>query len=188
MDRFAARSDAELLATSPETTDPFIELYRRHSEDLIRYFMRRTGCAQTAADLTAETFAQALASRKRFRDTGAPGRAWLFKIASRQLSRFIRTEKVSERARRRIGIERIELGSAELERVEQMLDLEPMTSALRAALSTLPASQLEAVTLRVADGLPYREVAERLGCTEGAARVRVSRGLVSLSACLGEPT
>ena len=42
-----------------------------------------------AADLTAETFAAAHASCKRFRDVGAPAQAWLFTIAPRQLSHFI---------------------------------------------------------------------------------------------------
>jgi DNA-directed RNA polymerase specialized sigma24 family protein len=32
--------------------------------------------------------------------------------------------------------------------------------------------------------LPYREVAKRLGCSEGAARVRVARGLARLAEIL----
>jgi RNA polymerase sigma-70 factor (ECF subfamily) len=48
---------------------------------------------------------------------------------------------------------------------------------VRAALSGLPEDQREAVTLRVIEGRPYREVAEELGCTETTARARVSRSL-----------
>lgn len=177
-------SGAELIA-SIDDGGAFGELYERHVEDVLRFFLRRTGCAQTAADLTAETFAAALVSRRRFRDTGAPGRAWLFKIANRQLSRFVRTEVVSERARRRAAMQPLVLGEDDLERVERMVDFESLGEEVRAAVGTLPSSQSAAVLLRVGEGLPYGEVADQLGCTEGAARVRVSRGLSALADQLG---
>lgn len=176
-------SDAELIVSGGE--DTFAELYERHADDVLRYFVRRTGCGQTAADLTAETFAQALASRRRFRDVGAPGRAWLFKIAQRQLYRFVRTEKVSERARQRVGLQRLVLADDDLERVERLVDFDALGGRVRDAVTSLPVTQSDAVMLRVAEGLGYREVAVRLGCSEGAARVRVSRGLSALADELG---
>ena len=39
---------------------------------------------------------------------------------------------------------------------------------------------------RITNGLPYTEVASQLGCSEGAARVRVSRGLSTLAHQLGD--
>lgn len=177
-------SDAELIGNTDGDETPFARLYERHAQDVLRYFMRRTGCPQTAADLTAETFAQALGSRRRFRDTGAPGRAWLFKIAQRQLSRFIRTEQVSDRARRRLGMRRLVLSDTDIDRIEELADFAQVRQVVRDAIGALPAVQSEAVLLRVGDGLPYRDVARRLGCSEGAARVRVSRGLHTLAEVL----
>ncbi len=176
-------SDAELIACGEG--DAFTEPYERHVDDVLRYFVRRTGCGQTAADLTAETFAEALASRTRFRDVGAPGRAWLFKIARRQLSRFVRTERVSDRARKRAGMQRLVLAEDEIERVERLVDFEALGDRVRAAVAELPSSQSEALKLRVGEDLAYQEVANRLGCSEGAARVRVSRGLSALADELG---
>ena len=49
------------------------------------------------------------------------------------------------------------------------------------ALAQLSPKVRDAVLLRVALDLPYEVVAEQLGCTVGAARVRVSRGLEHLS-------
>jgi len=180
------RSDAELIASTDSSGDAFSALYERHVDDVLRYFVRRTNCAQTAADLTAETFTAALISRRRFRDTGVPGRAWLFKIAQRQLGRFIRTEAVSKRARRRLGVEIVALSDLDFERVEQLVDFEPIARAVRDAIQTLPTNQSAAVRLRVAEGRSYGDVAARLGCTEGAARVRVTRGLSTLADQLGE--
>jgi hypothetical protein len=36
------RSDAALLLASRDDPAAFVELYRRHAEDLLRYFARRT--------------------------------------------------------------------------------------------------------------------------------------------------
>lgn len=177
-------SDAKLIA-SVDGEGSFAALYERHVDDVLRYFVRRTGCGQTAADLTAETFAEALGSRRRFRDTGAPGRAWLFKIAQRQLSRFVRREVVSERARRKVGIDRLVLGEDDLDRVEQLIDFEMTGAAIRDAMDELPAAQSEAVLLRVGQAMSYREVASKLGCSEGAARVRVTRGMTALAEQFG---
>jgi RNA polymerase sigma-70 factor (ECF subfamily) len=56
-----------------------------------------------------------------------------------------------------------------------------MRPALSAALEQLPRATARAVALRVTDELPYAEVAAQLGCSEGAARVRVMRGLDQLA-------
>lgn len=61
----------------------------------------------------------------------------------------------------------------------------PLLVALTHALAGLPASQVDTLRLRVMEDLPYSEVARRLGCSEGAARVRVSRGLARLHQELG---
>jgi hypothetical protein len=43
----------------------FSTLYRRHAEGVLGFFSRRTSEPQAALDLTAETFAQAFAGRRR---------------------------------------------------------------------------------------------------------------------------
>lgn len=179
-------SDAELLTSTDDGADAFGTLYERHVEAILAYFMRRTGCAQTAADLTSETFAAALVSRRRFRDTGAPARAWLFKIAQRQLSGFVRSEQVSDRARRKLGMRPVLVTESELEQIERLADFSGLRPAITEAVDKLPTAQADAVRLRVGEELSYREVATRLGCSEGAARVRVSRALTTLADQLGE--
>lgn len=183
---FDAVDDAGLLSACRPGLEPFAELYRRNAEPILAFLHRRTGCPQTAADLTAETFAAAFASRRAYRDTGAPARAWLFTIARRQLAHFVRHEKVRAKYRHRLGVDPITLSDSDIERVETLADLEPLRRALRDAVARLPHGQAEAVRLRVADSLPYAEVATRLGCSQGAARVRVSRGLTHLADLMEE--
>lgn len=180
-------SDAELLVSAATDREAFAALYERHCETVLGYFYRRTRCVETSADLTAETFAAAFSSRRRFRDIGAPGLAWVLTIARRQLSHFIRHEQVADRHRRRLGMAPIELTETDYERVERLLDRSADRDRLMAALSALSDREAEAIRLRVIDELPYAHVAEQAGCSEGAARVRVSRGLSRLADVLEVP-
>ena len=180
------RSDTELLLASRAEPVAFVELYRRHAEDVLRYFARRTLDPEAAAELTAETFAEAYASRRNYRDTGANGVAWLYGIARHQLGRFFRTGTIDAAARRRIGLSREALPGDDYERIEELVDLAPIREALIDALETLREDQRDALRLRVIDGLGYEEVAKRLGCAEAAARQRVSRGLRRIALVLQE--
>ncbi len=179
--RNAARTDAELLRASGRDPQAFGAFYDRHAAAVLAYFQRRVACPHSAADLTAETFAAAFLARKRFKETGAPGTAWLFTIAKRQLSGMIRRQQIDARARRRLGVDRVQLNDDALARIEELADLAPVAAALELAIEQLPPESIEAVRLRVQEELPYAEVAERLGCTEGAARVRVARALSQLA-------
>ena len=179
-------TDAVLLSRSGDDPAAFGTFYRRHVDAVLAFHYRRTGSAATAADLTAETFAAAFLARRRFRPGPAPARAWLFGIARRQLGKFVRRQRVADRARRRLGVPRIEPAAADLERVEALVDLAPLALALNEAVASLPETQAQAVRLRIGEERSYAEVAERLGCSEGAARVRVSRALTTLAELMGE--
>ncbi|MFS8096750.1 RNA polymerase sigma factor [Lentzea alba] len=178
------RSDAQLLAAAGEDAEAFGVFYDRHVRVLLGFFYRRTLCAEMAADLTAETFAAAFINRRRYRDTGAPTRAWLLGIGRRELSRALRKQRVETRARERLGLPRLEVDDQSLERIEELVDVTPLVTAVKQALSSMSPKLADAVLLRVAHDLPYEEVAARLGCSEGAARVRVARGLARLEELL----
>lgn len=169
--------DVELILRSRQEPELFGVLFERHAEHLLLFFARRTLDAEAAAELVAETFAEAFSSRARFRDQGVDGAAWLFGIGRNLLSRYFRDGAVEARARRKLAMPERTVGESDYERIEELIDFEEVRSEVRAALSDLPDEQRDAVTLRVIDGRPYREVTEELGCTEVAARARVSRGL-----------
>jgi RNA polymerase sigma-70 factor (ECF subfamily) len=178
------RSDAELLQASFDDPEAFGAFYDRHVAAVVSFLVRRTGCAQLAADLTAETFAAAFVTRRRFRKSATTGLPWLLGIARNKLADSLRDERVEDRARRRIGLERTELDDRSLERIEELGELETLRVAVEEALAGLTPSVAEAVKLRVVRELPYVEVARHLGCSEGAARVRVARGLSAIAETL----
>lgn len=172
-------TDAELLAS--DRMEDFGFLYDRHVGAVLGFLYRRTADPDTAADLTAETFAQAFLSRRRFRDPGNGARAWLLGIAHHQLTRTLRRRRVEDRARRRLGMERVPMDEVSYERIEELADFTPVREAIREAMGHLSPRLAEALTLRIGLELPYNEVARRLKCSPASARVRVARGLARLT-------
>lgn len=180
--------DAALLVASLTDPSAFATFYRRNLDTVLGFFYRRTGCAQTSADLAAETFAQALASLPRYRPERGPATAWLIGIARNQLRHYLRRRRTAHAARVRLGLPaRVELHDDEQHAIEDRFDAELRREPLAEAWAQLSPSMAQAVRLRVVEGLAYREVAARLGCSEGAARVRVSRGLSRLADAMGAP-
>jgi RNA polymerase sigma-70 factor (ECF subfamily) len=181
-------SDAQLLALSGGLPEAFGVFYSRRCEAVLAYCYRRTGCAQTAADLTAEVFAAAFVKRQSFRDTGAPGLAWLYGIAARQIGSFARHRRVADRYRRRFGLPSLVVADDDLNRIEDLVDLSAVRDALDRAVAALPPGLAQAVQMRVCDERSYPDIAAALGCSEGAARVRVSRALSRLADAMEVPT
>jgi RNA polymerase sigma factor (sigma-70 family) len=105
----------------------------------------------------------------------------LFGIARNVLRSSIQRERVETEARRRLGIEVRDL----------VVDadvgwLVAGDDEMQAAVAQLPEGERAAVTLRVVESLSYADVADRLACSEAAARVRVHRGLSRLRATFKE--
>ena len=169
--------DVGLIVRSQREPEVFGVLFERHAEPMLAFFARRTLDPESAAELVAETFAEAFASRGRFRDQGADGAAWLYGIGRNLLSRYFRNGAVDARARRRFGMPERTVGESDFERIEELIDFAEQGDRIREAMAGLPEGQREAVRLRVIDGRSYRETAEELGTTEIVARARVSRGL-----------
>lgn len=158
-------------------------LYKQHRDELLAYLARRTADPEVALDLLAETFAQAVASQKSFRPGGDPV-GWLYGIAKKQLALFYRRGRIEQRGLKRLGIEREAPSPEVLAEIAHRAGLEQLRTELQAAMAALSPSTRDAVQLRVVDELSYGDLAGRLGISEGAARVRVSRGLATLAGAL----
>jgi RNA polymerase sigma factor (sigma-70 family) len=161
--------------------EAFEALYDRTAERLLLSLTRRTQDTEVAGELWAECWAAAFTRWPACRATGPDGEeAWLFSIARRRLGNYWRTGNIERRALERLRWS-IPAGSpAEDEELARIAELDALRDALSLALAALPARRRRAVGLRIIDGLSYREVAARLGCSEDAARAQVSRGLRQL--------
>jgi RNA polymerase sigma factor (sigma-70 family) len=168
------RSDADLLQGDARA---FAAFYRRHEDGVLGYFLRRTGQAELAADLTAEVFARALAGRGRFDGDRGEAGAWLFGIARHLLVASVEGGRVEDDVRRRLRMEVVAIDDDAIARINALAG-EPASRAL----ATLPDDQAVAVVGRVIEEREYGELAQSLRCSESVVRQRVSRGLRALRA------
>jgi RNA polymerase sigma-70 factor (ECF subfamily) len=183
------RPDIELVAAAlAGDGEAFGAFYRRHVRRITAFHLARTHEAQDAADLTAETFAAALGGLDRFDAARGEPVAWLFGIARNRVAALRRRGAVEDRARRRMGLARMELDDAALEQVESTASAELVRVELREGFDALPPDQRDAVVLRVLLDHDYAEVASASGVSEAVVRKRVSRGLAAMRARLAGRT
>jgi RNA polymerase sigma-70 factor, ECF subfamily len=175
------RGDHELLRAARDDPEAFGEFYRRHALFVERWIRRLTPDLATAADLTAETFAQALVGLSRFRgSTDEEARSWLYAIARNLVRRYHRRGRVELATCHRLGVQ-LDHDSDELASIESQLDAGLIASDLAQAVDSLPQTQRRALQLRVVHEMGYDEAAALMGTTEQNARIRVSRALKALS-------
>jgi RNA polymerase sigma factor (sigma-70 family) len=170
------RTDAQLLSAAETDAHAFREVYDRYAAAIHRFHLGRTRAPDTALDLTAETFAQAWLSRGRFRDVaGGSAAPWLFAIARHVLVASVRRQRLERSACERLGILfAVDRADTPTEPSEVWLE------GLDEAFASLAPNVQEAIRLRVVDDLSFEDVADLMGTSSGAARVRVHRGLAAL--------
>jgi RNA polymerase sigma-70 factor, ECF subfamily len=168
--------------------EAFVPFYREEAEAVLMFLTRRTLDGEVALELTAETFAQAWRGWARVRvESREEMCAWLFTIARRQLSHYLRRGHAQRSALRRLGIQVPSAHEDDLTAIEDAAGLNDVRLGLAAELERLSDEQRDALRLRIVEEMPYDEVARRLGVSETAARARVSRGLRALQSSLAVP-
>jgi RNA polymerase sigma factor (sigma-70 family) len=179
----ANRSDAELLREARSRPAAFAQVYERHARR-IHAFLAARASVDVASELTAETFAQAALSLRRFRDEfDGSALPWLYGIARNLLRRYYEDQRIASRARERLGMP-LTTYDLDLDAEHDRLDAKREHGALAAAIADLSESHRDALRLRILDERPYADVATSLGCSQVAARIRVSRALGALSRAL----
>src|ERR1700704_4768513 len=98
-------SDVELLRRAGTDADAFRAFYQRYALPLTVWMERQVGQREVALDLTAETFACALARLDRYRAEPGETRApWLHGIAANLLRRYWREQTIETRHREQLGV------------------------------------------------------------------------------------
>ncbi len=140
-------------------------LYAELATPLYNYLLRLAGDPERAGDALQTTFLNAWQGRASFRGSGA--RPWLFVIARNALFRVRSNPTVLE------PVDSVSLAAnpADEHQAAELAD------RLDDALARLPEDTREAIVLSRVSGLRLDEIAELLGMSNGALRVRLSRGL-----------
>jgi RNA polymerase sigma factor (sigma-70 family) len=163
------------------TQTGFETFYDANAGDVLRYSAHRTYDAEAALDLTAETFLQAFASRRKFRGSSdQEAAAWVFGIARHLFRRYLRRGYVERELIRRLEVD-VPSPATGADRMVGLADPDGFWGVVSEGMSGLAPDQRRVVELRVVEDLPFSEVASVLGVSEKAARMRFARALDRLA-------
>lgn len=161
----------------------FDELVRRTYVDTYTLAVRLTGNEEDAQDVVQETYLRAWKSLKRFRGDAA-FTTWLYRITANASYTL-----VDRRRRRRTSpIEDVpeQIDTRVEARTEDLVGANLGLSELSASLDLLSPSLRSLVILKDVYGLSHEEIAEDLGISVSAAKVRLHRGRKRLREMLDE--
>jgi len=144
----------------------FARLIERYWDRLYRWLYRMTRDRHAAEDLTQETFLKALAAVHTFR-AGSNFRAWVFRIGH---NNFVNQKRADRRTKLPLPED---AAAPDTGLVEAATENREALEAIARAVADLPADFRAALTLRVEEGLSFRDVARILNTTEETARWRV---------------
>lgn len=174
------------MSAPPATAAPpdravreFEAVYRANVAGVTAFFARRCLEPQSVADLTSETFVEAIASLGSFDPDRGGVRAWLFGIARHVYARHCQQAAGGKQAAAELAGHR-ELAEDEIEELAARIDDQRAGRELLSRLTRLP--ELERAALELVDlvGLAPREAARALDVSPAALRVRLFRARTRL--------
>ncbi len=154
-------------------------IVERHAPALSRFAASR-GEWEHVEELVQDTFVRAFESLSTFRSE-ASLRTWLFTI----LRRLALDRRRSERARQDLADALPERSAGGFDALDDLVADETQ-SRVDSAVRQMTPMQRDVFTLRVSEGLSYKEIANVLGSTEGAARVHYHNALRAVKEALDD--
>jgi RNA polymerase sigma-70 factor (ECF subfamily) len=157
--------------------DAFRVLIARYSDPLYRHALCMTGSPDVAEDILQLSFIKAYQHLAEVR-----GRfdAWVFRIVANGCKDWLKNIRRSH-----LSYDEDDQPSAYATPDEE-LDRSELRTDLDGALAALPASLREAFVMKHVEGRSYEEMADLLGTTVGALKMRVHRAREALQALLEE--
>ncbi len=161
-------------AIEPRAEATAQELFERFYEPICLFFLRRGFTSEEAEDLTQETLLRAFQRIDSLRDSSS-ARSWIFSVAANvhrnqlRLRRTAKRQSIEESLESRETVQEVAEGYARGAPLwpgtasdSQVLDellVQEGREQLAAAIRELPPRMRQAIRLRVAQGLKYREIA-----------------------------
>jgi len=151
--------------------DAFESLFHQYQTEVFRWVLRIVRNRAVAEDLTVETFWRAYRAHARFDARRGNCAGWLRRIATNAALDHLRS------AKREVPLPDDVPATGQTENAAEQSELR---QKILAALQQISPKLRVAVLLALIEEQPYREIAEALGISEGAVKVRVFRGVRAL--------
>jgi RNA polymerase sigma-70 factor, ECF subfamily len=177
--------DIELmLRVRDGDADSFNAILRKYQRPIVNYIYRCLNHLDEAEELAQEVFLRVYMARHRYEPT-AKLSSWIYKIATNLCLKEL------QRKRRMPVADPVMPAEENAESpVERVADIRPTVledmevtereRLISDAIQELPANEKTALLLRKYHELPYKEIAQAMGCTEGAVKTYLHRGKLRL--------
>jgi RNA polymerase sigma-70 factor (ECF subfamily) len=153
------------------------QAFREYRGHVYRFLLRKTGDHHEAEELTQRVFVDAVGALHNEQAQPQSMLSWLYTVAERRFVDDVRRRVVARRA--------IHL----FVRREEAHDLaysREVAATLRELISQLPKDQRDVVTMKILEGRPFVEIAQQVGATEAACKMRLSRAVAQLKGELNQ--
>ncbi|MBA2746731.1 MAG: sigma-70 family RNA polymerase sigma factor [Flavisolibacter sp.] len=162
------RSDAELLVQfrDPATKDKaYTALIKKYQERLYWHIRRMVVTHDDANDVLQNVFIRVWNGLENFRED-AQVFTWLYRIATNECLTWLENQK----KRASVSFSDVETGLSNKIQADKYFDPQKLEWKLQVAIQQLPEKQRVVFVLRYYDELPYAEMSQILGTSEGALK------------------
>ncbi len=175
--------DSRLIRRAQEgDVEAFGVLVKHYQTRIFNLAFRMTGSQTDAADLAQETFVRAFQSMGSYRSQ-RPFYPWLYAVSLNLVRNHLKRRRLIRFIE---GSPLLDQTPSDGDTPETALARRESGRAVQAGLMKLPFRLRAAVVLRYYQDLPFREIAEILGTSQGAVKQRVYRGLEKLREILDD--
>ena len=147
----------------------FRPLYNRYFENIFRFIDRRVANPTVSADICSQVFMKAMQRLDKYQFKGVPFSAWLFRIASNEITQYHRNNQKN----RVVSLQEHNINDIADEM--DVPDKEGLQKAMITALDDLKEGDIQLIEMRFFEQRPFKEIAEILGITESNAKVKTYR-------------
>jgi len=185
---FTRAEERALVDRSKKDPAAFGRIYDAYFDTIFHYVLYRVGTVHTAEDLTAQTFYKALNNLWKFRWTGVPISAWLYRIASNEVNSYFRQKK------NKIYTDIDDISNyledeenrpdREVENAEAFVQQHQTFLMLNRCIKQLKPDEQALITMRYFEKKSFKEIAQIMGKKEGTLRMRIWRSLDKLKLML----
>ena len=159
--------------------EAFAALYREYLPKIHAFAYRRTNSREVAEDITGATFERAYRQLEGFEWRGGGFGAWLFRIASNELTDHYRRQQRTRSDRGQVAMGALHTASS-IDDVDQIDDGGDSSDRIRVALATLNPRYQEAIQLRYLAELSHEAAAEAMGVSKPVMAVTLTRAKKAL--------
>lgn len=150
-------------------------LFIRYHKELYTFYYRQSKDDALSKDLVQSLFERIIKKRDKY-DVRYPFKSWLFKLAWNEQNDFYRKRKLTLPGDERMAHMLTQTDNNETDNTDDK------KQRLKVAMGQLNQEQQQLLQLTQFQGLKYAEVADIMGCSLSAIKVRVHRTMKSLRA------